>query len=153
MPDNLAGFIKTIEDTKLLDFNILGENDENFNNRLKIQRFVYLARYFGMDMKYDYNMYLRGPYSQQLAWDYYSLAENREKYENAKNLPIPDRFLKVIGDKDIEWLEIASTLISLNESFKDRESLSNRTANMKRISRQTIHSILKELENLKLISF
>jgi uncharacterized protein YwgA len=33
-------------------------------------------------MHYDYNMYLPGPYSQQLAWDYYSLAKNRQKYNN-----------------------------------------------------------------------
>ncbi len=56
-------------------FNILGESEEHFNNRLKIQKYVYLVKYYGLDMNYDYNTYLHGPYSQQLAWDYYSLAK------------------------------------------------------------------------------
>ena len=45
MHDNLAGFIKMLEDRGLLDFNILGESEEHLNNRLKIQKYVYICIY------------------------------------------------------------------------------------------------------------
>ena len=154
MLDNLAGFVKTLENRGLLDFNILGESEEHFNNRLKIQKYVYLVKYYGLDMSYDYNTYLHGPYSQQLAWDYYSLAKNPGKYDNAMNATIRDQFFELVGNRDTEWFEVASTLLSLHEYFRDRESLSNRTANMKeRIPIETIQSVLNELEHLKLITF
>ena len=154
MHDNLAGFIKMLEVRGLLDFNILGESEEHLNNRLKIQKYVYLVKYYGLDMHYDYNMYLHGPYSQQLAWDYYSLAKNRQKYDNEMNVTIRDRFFELVGNRDLEWLEVASTLLSLCGNFKDRKSLVDRTTNMKeRIPIETIQSVLKELEHIKLITF
>ncbi|MFZ0511422.1 MAG: hypothetical protein WAM14_07445 [Candidatus Nitrosopolaris sp.] len=154
MHDNLAGFIKILENKGLLDFNILGESEEHFNNRLKIQKYVYLVKYYGLDMHYDYNMYLHGPYSQQLAWDCYSLAKNPEKYDNAMNVTIRDQFFELIGNRDTEWLEVASTLLSLREYFRDRASLLDRTANTKeRIPIETIQSVFNELEHLKLITF
>ncbi|MFY9870141.1 MAG: hypothetical protein WAK17_10515 [Candidatus Nitrosopolaris sp.] len=154
MHDNLAGFVKALENRGLLDFNILGESEEHINNRLKIQKYVYLVKYYGLDMHYDYNMYLLGPCSQQLAWDYYSLAKNPEKYGNAMKATTRDQFFELVRNRNSEWLEVASTLLSLREYFRDRESLLNRTANMKeRIPFETVLSVLNELEHLKLITF
>jgi uncharacterized protein YwgA len=100
-------------------------NSSFFNNRLKIQKYVYLSKYYGLDLHYVYDMYLHGPYSRQLASDYYSIAHNHEKYNDKINTHIREQFFELVKDKDIEWLDIewldiewleaASTLISLHE--------------------------------------
>ena len=42
---------------------------ESFEDRLKIQKYVYLADRYGLKSGYDFDMYLHGPYSTQLAED------------------------------------------------------------------------------------
>lgn len=67
---------------------------------------------------------------------------------------IRDQFFELVGNRDTEWLEVTSTLLSLHEYFRDRASLLDRTANTKeRIPIETIQSVLNELEHLKLITF
>jgi uncharacterized protein YwgA len=43
-----------LETAGLLDFDVLGDSGSHFDNRLKIQKYVYLATYFGLDMKYNF---------------------------------------------------------------------------------------------------
>jgi uncharacterized protein YwgA len=140
----------------LVDLNIEGDSDENFNNRLKLQKYVFLAKYYGLDMgyNYNYNMYLRGPYSRGLAQDYYTLAKNPEMLTQTTDINISNRFFESGANRDIDWLEVASTLLSLNRTFKDRQLLLERTINMKEhISREIIEAVLGDLESFKLISF
>jgi uncharacterized protein YwgA len=142
---------------------------DNFENRFKIQKYVFLAKYFGLDMKYDYNLYIHGPYSSALADDYYELATNLVRNNNNNNRndidankkkpPLPDTFdanafYGFVAGKNLEWLEAASTLLSLNESFTDRESLLDRITNMKdHIPREKIESILSELEKRRFVNY
>ena len=44
----------------------------DFNFRLKVQKFVYIAKYFGWNHSYKYILYIRGPYSSALVDEYYS---------------------------------------------------------------------------------
>ena len=61
------------------------------------------------------------------------------------HVTIRDRFFELVGNRDLEWLEVASTLLSLCGNFKDGKSLIDRTTNMKeRIPIETIQSVLKE---------
>ena len=53
------------------------------------------------------DMYLLGPYRQQLTWDYYSLAKNPEKYGNAMKATARDQFFELVRNRDSEWLEVA----------------------------------------------
>jgi uncharacterized protein YwgA len=158
--ENLAIFIKVLENSGILKFHVLDSDEEsNFDTRLKIQKYVYLAKYYGLDMRYPYSMYLYGPYSSQLADDYYSVEPFYSQYfgMNHDNLPSSFRkseFIDLVRGKDSNWLEVAATLLSLNKSFKDKKSLLDRTANMKdHIPKEMIESILMELENKKLITF
>lgn len=155
MHSSLAPFIGSLLERGLVDLTYIdGDSDEHFNNRLKLQKYVFLARYYDLDMKYRYNRYLRGPYNSGLAHDYYNLAKNRELLTKPNGAIIRNEFFELITNKDIEWLEAASTLLSLKESFRDRKSLLDRTISMKEhISDEKIQSVLEELERLKLISF
>ena len=64
----LVAFLKTIEMKAGYKFNI-----EKLEDRLLIQKIVYIARYFGIDLGYEFDCYIRGAYSTELAEDYYKL--------------------------------------------------------------------------------
>ena len=49
---------------------------ETFEQRLKSQKVYYLAQVFGVSPAYNFNLYLRGPYSPGLAYDLFKLKEN-----------------------------------------------------------------------------
>ena len=157
MNPSLHIFIDMLEENDLLEFDVIGDTDEHFENRLKLQKYVFLARYFGLDMGYNYSMYLYGPYSPGLAEDYFGLADDGLEYHKT---PLPDEFnykefRNVLYDRDSGWLEIASTLLALRESFSDREALLHRAINMKghRFEIDRIQLILAELEKNKLAQF
>lgn len=150
----LASFIDLLENRNLVNFDILGDTDKHFENRFKIQKYVYLARYFGLDVGYDYSLYLHGPYSRDLAEDYYNLAMN-----HVFGIALPasfdkEGFLNFVNGMDNHWLEASSTLISLNKAFKDKTSLVRRITNMKpHIPIETINAALNELEKRKLVTY
>ncbi|MDR2545424.1 MAG: hypothetical protein LBD03_07810 [Methanobrevibacter sp.] len=64
----LNSFINLLNEK--LDFSF---STNNFNDRLKLQKYVFIAKYFGFNHAYNYNLYIRGPYSSDLADDYYNL--------------------------------------------------------------------------------
>ena len=158
--NNLALFIHKLEDDGLLTFDILGDSDEHFNNRLRIQKYVYLAKYFDIDLGYDYSIYLHGPYSSTLANDYYNIAKDNilNQITNTTNNPYERRgndvFFNFVKNRDVDWLEAATTLLSLKKRFNDKSCLLERTINMKdHISEDKINIVLEELENNYLNSF
>lgn len=55
----------------------LEESDDisNVNDRLRIQKAIYLAQAAGIGLGYHYSWYVKGPYSTSLTQDYYKLSE------------------------------------------------------------------------------
>lgn len=154
MHPNLGSFIRYLENEGLLTFDVIGETEEHFENRLKLQKYVYLASYFGLDMDYRYSMYLRGPYSRALAEDYYTLGNNGFESHALPDDFGHDMFMDFVGGKNSEWLEIAATMLALNKSFKDKNCLLERTINMKgRFGREIIESVMEELERKEMLVF
>lgn len=47
----------------------------DFNNRLIYQKMIYILQEKGVSLGYDYNWYIRGPYSPQLAEDLFNISE------------------------------------------------------------------------------
>ncbi len=82
-----------------------------FNNRLKLQKYVFLLRKYGIDLGYSYSYYIRGPYSPELADDYYNLPKV------SGEMKVPEDFLKLIKDKSERWLELASSLVMVFEKY------------------------------------
>lgn len=110
-----------------------------------------------MPFRYQYGMYLYGPYSSALAADYYALA--RDDSQN-KRLPATtpnefkkDDFLKAVNN-DPEWLEIAATIIDRNEHTGERTALMEKVCRIKsEFSEEIIAGVLKDLEEHHLVSF
>lgn len=51
---------------------------DSFEQRLMIQKKVYLAQLTGLDLAYRFGWYLRGPYSRELTHDAFQLQEQME---------------------------------------------------------------------------
>jgi len=51
------------------------DNIDTVDDRVRVQKAVYLGQSSGVDLGYRFGWYVRGPYSPALARDYYSLAE------------------------------------------------------------------------------
>ncbi len=141
----------------MLEFNVIGDTEEHFNNRLKIQKYVYLAKYFGLDLGYDFDMYLHGPYSSRLTSSYYDIARRnidlRYLEGNLDNSFKVNEFFNYVGNRDRKWLEVASTLLELSGYYSDKECLIEKTVNAKpHIERETVIRIVNELRRSNLLT-
>lgn len=55
----------------------LGTNDiSTVDDRMEVQKAVYLAQKAGVSLGYSYGWYVRGPYSPSLTRDYYDLVDD-----------------------------------------------------------------------------
>lgn len=111
-------FLRLLYDNGLID---CGGNPRasDLKTRIKIQKFVYFAQScFGMSFDYRHTLYIYGPYSPTLANDYFRIRD-------IKDVPPgePDSWARVEefldfakGHNDVDWLEIASTLLYLHKT-------------------------------------
>jgi uncharacterized protein YwgA len=109
----LSSFIEFLKDELGFNFYV-----HSFSHRFKLQKYVFLAKFFGWNNNYSYNVYLRGPYSKGLADDYY-------KIENGELAPLvilttfdTTSFLHLIDGKEDFWLESAATIISIMSNYR-----------------------------------
>lgn len=81
-----------------------------FDDRLRLQKFIFLAPLFGFEHDYSYGMHLRGPYSPPLAQDYYSdLTSIKPDEDSIRSFDV-DRFVELVENREVRWLEVAATL-------------------------------------------
>jgi uncharacterized protein YwgA len=107
----------------------------SFESRLRIQKTIYLLKALGVPeaMEYSYGNYVRGPYSPDLAKDYYSLMQLRV---TSRRVSIPAgkmEFIKRCVARGNEFLEAVSTLRSIsraNPSSTENEIM-NHARNLK----------------------
>ena len=105
------------------DFRNKIRNDFTF--RLKVQKFVYISKYFGWNHSYKYILYIRGPYSSALADEYYN--EDILKYSPLKIDGFDlNSFNDFIKGKSIHYLESSSTILyymGIEENFTRRDAI------------------------------
>ena len=158
MDTNLASFVKFLEASKLLEFDVDGDDDSHFYNRLKLQKYVYIAKHLGMPFKYNYGIYLYGPYSRDLAADYYELAQDWHERRSKSSVALPNRFnesrfLEVNHNNNPKWLEVATTIIDRNKKIKNRDGLTENVWNIKsHFEKKFIIEVLSDLEKHRLVS-
>lgn len=110
-------FIKFLHTNNLINvLAIQRDTDDGFENRLKLQKLVYMVQTcFGLDMGYSFTIYRFGPYSTKLADQYYDDLD-KNVIVNNMNIDLPkrfnqDQFINIFSGKDGRWLELAATLI------------------------------------------
>lgn len=123
-PIILAGIMKHFYD----DFDM-----NEFSNRLKIQKITYLLKSKGLNLGYDFGLYMYGPYCINLTNDAYQMVELIDFNEANKLVPSePDKrklFLEFVNKlkedsrhEDLEWLEIASSYVFLRRNTDKDDS-------------------------------
>ncbi|MDD9814105.1 MAG: hypothetical protein OXU37_07590 [Thaumarchaeota archaeon] len=110
-------FLRMLYDNKLIDCGTNPQKSE-LGTRIKIQKFVYFAQAcFGLNFDYRHTLYIYGPYSPTLANDYFCI-------QDIKDVPPGkpgswSREGEFLGfakrHNDVDWLEIASTLVYLRK--------------------------------------
>lgn len=105
------------------DFRNKIRNDFTF--RLKVQKFVYISKYFGWNHSYKYILYIRGPYSSALADEYYN--DDILKYSPLKIEGFDlNSFNDFVDGKSILYLESSSTILyymGIEENFTRRDAI------------------------------
>lgn len=136
----LRSFIEFLERELGFTFDL-----DEFNSRLTLQKLVFIAQeIFGLRLGYDFSIYLRGPYSRDLAYDYYHLPSE------SADLPLFDRegFLNLVRGKSMRWLEIASTVVAIYKATGDLEWAITRTSKLKAVKEEEVRKIAEELRYL-----
>lgn len=133
---------------------LVSNSEEGFKARLKLQKAAYLLKRMGVEpfTKYEYSIYIKGPYSPELAKDYYS------ELEPANEVPkIEPEKLEVLWwfvKHDDRWLEIASSILHILEDYPgiDKEQLLS-TLKMSKpwITLEEFDKVYRELEERKLV--
>lgn len=151
----LHAFINMLENSKIHEF-----NSDDFISRLRMQKYVYLARFFDIDLGYKYNLYLRGPYSPSLAEDYYNLT-GMDKVADIISIPNFGKFADLVKGKDYKWLEIASTILfiwenNMRKAWSGEDELKtfviSRTSDIKsHAGRPFVEGVFRELKKAGLL--
>jgi uncharacterized protein YwgA len=106
-------------DAVLLMYSVLSRlgcgDVETFPQRLKSQKVQYLAQTFGISPSYEFNLYIRGPYSPALADDLFKLRAEKVNPKGDKFIPteLEDRLRiasKFIEGKTLRQLELVTTM-------------------------------------------
>ena len=117
-------------DRRLLNLQIvLGElgieaGIETIDQRVTLQKAVYLAQAAGVPLRYRYNWYVMGPYSPDLTRDYYALHEQPQgSLESGKSMVLREPFASTIAGlrpamgvpsgvqlTQSEWLELLASV-------------------------------------------
>lgn len=128
-------------------------NVEEFDDRFKMQKYVYFAREYGLDVPYEYNIYRHGPYSPALAEDYYEISGTGDADRGAGMFD-SDSFERLVKDRGNDWLEIAATIQQMERNFKafkppkdTPEKIIKRVANMKEEPEEKVKHIYEELHD------
>ena len=87
---------------------------DNFQHKLIIQKTVCLFELMGMDLKYGYSLYVRGPYSPALAKEMHEQRGNVENLKTgckltAKEVETAEKVAEASDNLNPEMLEIMAT--------------------------------------------
>jgi uncharacterized protein YwgA len=114
--------------TKLAALNLslgalgLSADTGSLEDRVKLQKAVYLAQAAGLPLGYRYSWYIRGPYSPDLTRDYFALAPSSARKEEELKLsptaqqaidrvkPLMEVPAQAQGLKPDAWLEIVASV-------------------------------------------
>jgi uncharacterized protein YwgA len=98
-----------------------------FDDRLKVQKRVYLLQNFGVYLGYAFSWYLRGPYCTSLAKDVFSLVEEGIEIPDVSFEDVEDEkkfelFMNFLGDKkdDAVWLEMLASIHFLRKAYPEK---------------------------------
>lgn len=132
---------------------------DSFDDRFKLQKYIFFAQKMGLDSNYSYNVYVFGAYSPELAQDYYSNQLSQQDFSETLDEDFQSEdFTELIHGRDPRWLEIASTFLLYNEHYDhlEQEDRLNRaiqkTMDEKEATETVVRSIARTLSEFDLVT-
>ena len=152
-------FIKFLHINKLINVrDIQCDTDDGFENRLKLQKLVYIAQScFGLELGYSFTIYRFGPYSTMLADHYYDYLETNVIIGDG-NIDLPEhfnqgRFINMFSGKNGRWLELATTLIDSQKHVSGYDKTVETVSRIKpRYTKDEVVDMLNNVIEYRLIS-
>lgn len=152
-PKALAGLLKNVYSSFDMD---------SFENRLKLQKMVYLLQAYGVNIGYNYSYYLYGPYSRELTRDGFEMPKlgnikqlTFKKDARKEKLGSFTNFIEEYKD-DPNWLETAATLhfYKVEEECDDSQAI-KRVQNKRQgeipLDKNQIKSVLEKMKEENLV--
>ena len=105
-------------------------NKNKFNDRLLMQKGCYILNSWGFGPKYRYGLYIRGPYSSELADDYFEMTSP------GKTTDVPEKAIHDLSEimtRGIEFTEAYATVLMIknNNPGKSDIDIRNRALEIK----------------------
>lgn len=146
----LRAFLDKLEAEMGWQFNI-----DSFDDRLRLQKYVFLASSFGFEHPYSYGMHLRGPYSPPLAQDYYADWSSIKPEQSSVREFDVEHFVELVAHREVRWLEVAATLRAFSLRIKNKgeqadlaEQVIEKTMEEKDESRKYVEQVYQELNQI-----
>lgn len=98
-----------------------------FENRLKLQKIIYLLQAWGINLNYNFSLYIYGPYCTELTKTAFLIEDiNLIKEVGFEDIIVENKFKDFLEEitpfkDDIEWLEIASTIHLFTKLYPNKE--------------------------------
>lgn len=133
---------------------------DEFEDRLKIQKTIYLLQSFGIYLGYDFSWYLRGPYCTSLATNAFALQDIYEDIPNDIDTKFKDtqkqkHFLnlqKLVTSKTVDELEILASIHYLKQIKKNDSEIKKQVeSKRKRFTEEQVNEMWDELKKWKLL--
>lgn len=131
-----------------------------FDDRLRLQKTIYLLQAFGVYLGYDFSWYLRGPYCPSLTINAFALKDlyNRipddlkAKFEDLDKQDILRRFQEFIKGKSTDDLEILASLHYLRQTgVSESDAKSKVEKKQERFTHQKVDRMWDEMLEQKLV--
>jgi uncharacterized protein YwgA len=155
-------FVCFLYDNNMIDLmNLLTDNETGSINRLKLQKYVYLAQACMKDnFGFDYDIYRNGPYSTGLANYYYEEIDLNRVLDDVKNKSwknnhdFTERFLALFKKHDPDWLELAATLVDSTFYCEDEHECLDKVCAIKSVySKGYIFDVWNDLKEKGLVPY
>jgi len=103
-------------------------NMDDFQDRLKYQKLVYLMQNYGLPLGYGYSWYVRGPYSPELTKTLFNISNNPSLFTQGRDLKFKnetavasqiDKFGKLLGEDltDPIFLEVLASMVFIKKAY------------------------------------
>lgn len=104
---------------------------DRFQDRLRLQKTIYLLQAFGIYLGYNFNWYIYGPYSPALTRDGFDVLPQIDRFSAVRfaDAEAEERFgvfMNFLGERrdDAHWLELVGSLHMLRLMYgDDRETI------------------------------
>lgn len=141
--NELTYFLNSVKDTLPFDdekdFRKKIEESKDF--RIKVQKLVYLSKFFGWHNSYHFNFHENGPYSCELRKDYKSMNEHLNPISSSINLKI-NSFKDFMQNQPNEFLEATSTILYYINKVNPEDVNENKILDTLTYLKPHIHKII-----------